>query len=205
LKSAENQIRVELLVIDFGAREECHLEKKSADSLVRYRVPMSWALGLLALALARPTPQLLALGVPIGAFGQALRLWAAGYLKKNEGVTRSGPYAMTRNPLYLGSSIMGLGFVVASGRWELAAVLVVLVVGIFLPVMKTEARNLEQRFSSVYTDYAKAVPLFFPRYSPQTQRQPFSWKLVRRNREHVTVMGWLGVVVLLGLKMFLSS
>ncbi len=184
------------------------MNKNWANSLVRYRVPMSWALGLLALAIARPTPQFLAVGVSIGAIGQALRLWAAAHLIKDEGVTRSGPYALTRNPLYLGSSIIGFGFVLASERWELAAAFVVLVLGVFLPVMKAEAQRLEQRFPQAYLDYAGAVPLFFPGFRSRKDwynERRFSWELVRRNREHVTVAGWLGTVALLCLKTFLSS
>ena len=144
------------------------MERNWANSLVRYRVPISWALGLLALAIAKPTPQLLALGVPIGAMGQVLRLWSAGHLIKGEGVTRSGPYALTRNPLYLGSSVIGLGFVVAAGRWELLAILAILLFGVFLPVMKTEAQSLERRFPQAYSEYVSAVPMFFPRFRPRT-------------------------------------
>jgi hypothetical protein len=103
---------------------------------------------------------------------------------------------------------MGLGFVVASGRWELVVVLVILLVGVFFPVMMNEAQKLAQRFPQDYADYSSEVPFFVPRFQRREEwfnERRFSWMFVRRNREHVTVAGWLGVVTLLGVKMIWNS
>src|SRR5687768_4374284 len=76
--------------------------------LARWRVPLGYALGGVALWLADPTPRSLALGAAVGAVGEALRVWAAGHLEKGREVTNTGPYAVTRHPLYAGSTIMGV-------------------------------------------------------------------------------------------------
>lgn len=178
------------------------------QNLVRLRVPLSWGLGLLTLWLARPTPAGYAAGLTLALLGQTLRIWAAGHLVKGVGVTRSGPYAWTRNPLYLGSTLVGLGFCVAAGRPELLLVLVALMLGVFVPVMKAEALHLSGSCGGVYPDYAKAVPVFFPTRMPRAEwlrEKPFAWARVRANREHVTLAGCMAVALLLGLKLALRG
>jgi protein-S-isoprenylcysteine O-methyltransferase Ste14 len=175
-----------------------------AERLVRLRVPLTWALGLAAIVLARPTAELFSLGLIIAALGEALRIWAAGHLVKGGEVTRSGPYSWTRNPLYLGSSLMGLGFCIAAGRWELGALLGILLFGVYRPVILTEAEKLAERFPEDYAAYAKTVPLFFPvpwRRGPGGRDRGFSWERVWANREYKAAAGWLAVVLLLWSKM----
>jgi protein-S-isoprenylcysteine O-methyltransferase Ste14 len=182
--------------------------KTFRERLVRLRVPVTWILGLLALALARPTPRLLIAGGLIAALGEALRVWSAGHLMKGVEVTQSGPYAWTRNPLYLGSSLMGLGFAVATGRWELLVVLLVLLFAVFRPVIRTEARKLSERFPEDYAGYAREVPLFLPRpwrRAAGARSRSFSWARVRGNREIQTIAGCLAVVILLWVKMKWAS
>ncbi len=93
-----------------------------------------------------------------------MRAYAAGHLVKNQKVAMSGPYAWTRNPLYLGSSFMGLGFAVAGGNWMLAVACLLLFVGIYWPVIKREEDYLRREFGEVYIKYAERVPLFFPNF-----------------------------------------
>lgn len=168
--------------------------------LVRLRVPLSWLLGLAALYVARPTPLSFGAGVAIGALGQMVRVWASGHLIKGEGLTQSGPYALTRNPLYFGSCLMGLGFAVASGRWQLLLVLGMLIVVVFVPVMRREAGELAARYPKAYAEYAESVSLFFPKPAKRSgggDERRFTWSRVRKNREHVTLAGWASVVLLL--------
>lgn len=175
--------------------------------LVRFRVPASWALGLLALFLARPTPLHYIFGLGMAAVGEAVRVWAAGHLQKEGGITRSGPYVWTRNPLYLGSFLIGMGFAVATARWEVVLLLGVLVIGVYLPVIRTEAAQLGRQYPGVYAEYARQVPLILPRPWRRPlrrgieSRQRFSWARTLVNREHVTLLGWLAVAALLGWKM----
>jgi protein-S-isoprenylcysteine O-methyltransferase Ste14 len=146
----------------------------------------------------------LVVGVIVAALGEALRVWAAGHLIKGGEVTQSGPYAWTRNPLYLGSSLMGLGFSVAAGRWELFVFLIALLLAVYRPVIKTEAEKLAERFPETYERYATAVPLFLPRpwlRESWGQNRRFSWERVWANKEYKTVAGWLSVVVLLWIKL----
>ncbi len=172
--------------------------------LVKLRVPLSWVLGLVALYLAKPTLPYFVAGVAIAALGEMVRVWAAGHLVKGEGLTRSGPYSLTRNPLYFGSCLLGLGFAVASGRWQLLLLLGLLVFMVFIPVMRREASELAVRHPTAYGEYAESVSLFFPKPGKrggEGAEQHFAWSRVRRNREHVTLAGWAAVVFLLWWKM----
>ncbi|HZD05008.1 MAG TPA: methyltransferase, partial [Longimicrobiales bacterium] len=81
------------------------------------RLRAVWLLVIPFLWLARPTPALLATGAGLAAVGLAVRAWAAGFIHKERELTTAGPYAYTRNPLYLGSFLVGIGVTVAGGRW----------------------------------------------------------------------------------------
>lgn len=184
------------------------MRSKLASGLVRWRVPLGWALGLLTLVLAKPTPSTYAGGLAIAAVGESVRLWASGHLVKGEGITRSGPYAWTRNPLYLGSTIMGLGFGLASRSWVIFMLFVGFVVGVILPVIRTEATKLAERHPRDFRGYAEAVPLFFPALRPHREwlhEREFDWGRVWANREYRAVAGWLGAVWILGVKMLVAG
>lgn len=171
-------------------------------SLARVRVPLGWALGILALAIAEPSPELYAAGLGLAALGEGWRLWAAGHLEKNRVLTTSGPYAHTRNPLYLGSLFVGLGFALATGRLVLVLVPLGLFALVYVPVMKREARRLADAFPETYAAYADSVPLFLPRARARAEgRESFRWERVKRNREHVTVLGLVAVGLFLWWRM----
>lgn len=179
--------------------------------LARWRVPLGWLLGLTALYVARPTAGTLLAGVVVSLFGEGLRLWASGHLEKNRRLSTDGPYAWTRNPLYLGSLLVGLGFCLATGRPVLVIVLAVVFLLVYLPVMKREAARLEESFPGDYAAYAARVPLFVPRPPAEGPRPEsespssrFSWTRVRENREHWTVLGLLLVVTILSGKLWLG-
>jgi protein-S-isoprenylcysteine O-methyltransferase Ste14 len=168
----------------------------------RWRVPLGFALSLAYLVLARPTPRLLAVGSGVALVGLLLRAWAAGYLEKGSSLATSGPYAFTRNPLYLGSALIGAGFAVAGRSALMAAAFIVLLVIVYRPVIRREERFLSQKFGSAYRDYAACVPLFLPRLRPSTaSKEHFRWRRYRKNREYEAAMGWAAGVALLALKM----
>ena len=102
------------------------------------------------MVLARPTAGLLALGAVLAAFGVAVRGWAAGCIRKERELTTAGPYAHTRNPLYLGSLLIGLGVTVAGGRWEFLALFGLLFVWVYGRTIRAEAHHLEQVFGERY-------------------------------------------------------
>jgi Putative protein-S-isoprenylcysteine methyltransferase len=170
----------------------------------RWRVPLGFLCGALFLVLAKPKPLTLAIGGAIALLGLTLRAWAAGHIRKNSALATSGPYAFTRNPLYLGSFILGLGFTIASGRWWLGLLFAALFLGIYLPVMRVEAKTLAELFGEDYKLYASAVPLFFPRPMPyrdeKSREIKFDASLYMRYREYQAAIGLVVALGLLALK-----
>ena len=133
----------------------------------RWRVPLGFLCGATFIVLARPALRTLVIGGAVAVLGLGLRAWAAGHIRKNAALAVSGPYAYSRNPLYLGSFFLGIGFTLAAGRPVLlGAVFAALFLGIYLPVMRVEALTLAELFGDEYRRYARAVPLFFPRLTP---------------------------------------
>lgn len=150
----------------------------------RWRVPLGWVLGVLVLVLARPTPTSLLVGAAVALPGELLRLWASGHIEKTRALATGGPYAHTRNPLYLGSALLALGIAAASASaWAVAAV--ALYMAAFYPsVMREEAAFLRGKFGADFEAWARAVPSFLPRWraaGPRTSR--FEWRRVAGNRE----------------------
>ena len=173
----------------------------------RWRVPLGFVCLALFLLLARPRPWTLALGALVALPGLALRAWATGHLRKNETLATTGPYAHTRNPLYLGSLLMGVGFTIAAGNWLLIIIFLAMLLGIYLPVMRVESATLAELFGEKYKQYAQHVPLILPRLSPyrspDQQKVTFDSALYRRYREYRAALGLLGAWLLLALKALL--
>jgi hypothetical protein len=138
--------------------------------------------------------------------GLAIRAWAAGHIRKNTELATSGPYAFTRNPLYFGSFLLGLGFTIASGRWPLALLFAALFIGIYFPVMRVEASTMGQLFGSDFDSYKRSVPLFFPRLTPYRSDKSaavrFDGALYLRYREYRAALGLLVAWGLLLIKTF---
>lgn len=181
-------------------------EKTVGESWMRWRVRAGYPVALACLFLASPTPHSLALGVGIAALGLVLRGAAAGHLQKHERLASSGPYAYTRNPLYLGSAVLAAGFLLAGRSW-VAAVITTAYFALFYPaVMRREKQELRLLYGPAFDDYAKRVPLFWPRLAPGVSTPvEFSWGLYRRNREYQAALGFLLGVALLGLRMYLRG
>jgi protein-S-isoprenylcysteine O-methyltransferase Ste14 len=155
----------------------------------RYRVPAGWLVGLLVVVLARPTPSSLLLGLPLALAGEVVRVWASGHIEKTKRLATGGPYAHSRNPLYVGSLLIALGVGVAcASPWVVLAVAVYFLA--FYPrVMREEAGFLAAKFPAEYGDWAGAVPLFWPRLAPAGPRvSRFEWERVRVNREWRTAI-----------------
>jgi protein-S-isoprenylcysteine O-methyltransferase Ste14 len=166
--------------------------------------------GAAFILLARPAFRTLAIGGAVALFGLMVRAWAAGHIRKNAALATSGPYAFTRNPLYLGSFILGLGFTIAAGRpWLLGAIFAALFLGIYLPVMRVEATTLAELFGEEYRRYAEAVPLFVPRVAPYrngpARDTKFDAGLYLRYREYRAALGLLAAWGALALKVFLVN
>lgn len=172
---------------------------------MRWRVRVGYPVGILYWVLARPTTQWILCGGAIAALGLVIRGIASGYLRKDRELATSGPYACTRNPLYLGSAFLATGFIAAGHSW-IAGVLVGAYFAVFYyAVMHNEEADLRARFGAAFEAYAARVPLFFPR-APQKpantagsnadMTQRFSWEQYTRNREY---KAFIGVVIGLGI------
>lgn len=172
----------------------------------RWRVPLGFLGAAVFILLARPRPVLLFVGGGISLIGLTLRAWASGHIRKNAELAVSGPYAYTRNPLYLGSFLLGLGFTICSGRLTLGVLFALLFLGIYLPVMRVEASTLAELFADGYSHYAREVPLFFPRLIPyrdeNSEKVGFNTSLYLRYREYRAALGLLLAWGLLAFKAY---
>ncbi len=136
----------------------------------RIRVPLGFLFAAFFLVLAKPDWWSLAAGSAVAAIGVWIRAVASGHVQKNEELATSGPYAYTRNPLYLGSIAIAAGFALAALRWEIAAALAILFAGIYLPVIRGEEEFLSQHFAN-YADYCARVPRLLPRLTAAGQAE----------------------------------
>ena len=171
------------------------------------RVPVGTVLGVLFLVLMHPSWRSLWIGGLIAFSGAILRLWAAGHIEKGRVLTQGGPYAFTRNPLYLGSFFMALGIIVAGqGYWLLLAFGLFFAL-FYFPVMRAEEQELLHGYGARFVEYSEKVPLFFPAFrktDPNQASSRFLWSRVIRNREHRTLSGLLVAEALLILRTFVQ-
>src|ERR1043166_132133 len=167
--------------------------RRGGTWIQRWRVPLGFVCAAIFLWLAKTTRTALVIGACVSLIGLAIRAWAAGHIRKNAQLAISGPYAFTRNPLYFGSFLLGLGFTIASGRLVLGLLFVALFVGIYLPVMGVEAETLAKLFPTDYAMYKRSVPLFFPRLTPFREHNSlpvkFDSSLYFRYREYRAALG----------------
>jgi protein-S-isoprenylcysteine O-methyltransferase Ste14 len=167
----------------------------------RWRVRLGYPLAIVVLLLAHPTPRSIAIGALVGAIGLWVRALAAGHLHKQELLTVSGPYAYTRNPLYFGSAILTIGAAVAMNSWIAAVLLLAYFAVFYSVVMRREEGELRFHHGAAFDEYAKAVPLFFPRltaaHPSQGVERAFSFAQYKKNREFRAAIGFLLLLVLL--------
>lgn len=171
----------------------------------RIRVPLGFLFAAWFLWLARPTWTLMLLSLLLVAPGVWLRGYAAGYVKKNAELTRTGPYAYTRNPLYLGSMMIAFGFAWASGSWIIFVALAVGFLAIYLPTIRSEEEYLRANFAG-FDDYARQVPRLLPRLTPAKNDLPpgrFSRERYLHHREYNALMGAAALYAVLAARLLL--
>jgi isoprenylcysteine carboxyl methyltransferase (ICMT) family protein YpbQ len=161
---------------------------RATELLARRRVALGFAAGVAALVFAQPTTRSVAIGMSIAAAGELLRVWAAGHLNKSREVTSSGPYRWVAHPLYLGSSIMGVGLAVAC-----ASVLVAALIAVYLTVTLTAAMRSEEAF------LRRTFPDGYDRYrrGEASGDRRFGLGQAIANREYRAVIGLVVVALLL--------
>jgi protein-S-isoprenylcysteine O-methyltransferase Ste14 len=171
----------------------------------RIRVPVGFAFAVVYLWLAKPTVGSIGLGLALIVPGLLIRTLASGHVQKNEQLATTGPYAYTRNPLYLGSLILTLGFGLAARNGWIAAGIVLIFLGIYWPVIKTEEEFLRVRFPE-YDEYARNVPRLMPRLTSfEKSTGEFSSALYRKHREYNALLGSLAILAALVIKMILNA
>ena len=163
-----------------------------SSTLARFRTRLGLVVGAAAFWLARPTLDTVAVGAMIAALGEALRIWAAGHLHKSREVTSSGPYRWLGHPLYVGSSIMGVGLAVASASVVVTLLIVTYLAATIAAAVTTEEAFLRRQFRDDYERYRSG--------SRATVTRRFSFARVFANGEHRTMVGFVLVVLLLALK-----
>ena len=171
--------------------------KPYADAVARLRVPSGFLLVLVFAWFSRPTPLSMAIGVPLSLAGLALRAWAAGCLAKNRQLATGGPYAYTRNPLYIGTLLVAAGLAVASRSIGLAALLAAVFLLVYLPVIQNEEQHLRQIFPE-YAEYAERVPALIPRLpARENNSNPFRMGLYLKNQEYQAGLGFFAGMLFL--------
>ena len=162
------------------------------ELLARRRVALGWIAVVATIVLAHPTWVTWRIGLAIAAAGELVRVWAAGHLEKSREVTRSGPYRWTRHPLYVGSSIMALGIVIAARSGVVAILAALYMSSTLTAAIRTEEAFLSRAFGDTYDRYrdSRAEPM----------RRHFSLARAMRNREYRAMAGLAAGFALLALK-----
>jgi protein-S-isoprenylcysteine O-methyltransferase Ste14 len=167
----------------------------AAGFFTRWRVRLGYPLAVIVLWLARPSLRSILSGAIVGGVGLWIRASAAGHLHKKEVLTMTGPYALTRNPLYLGSFLLMTGAALAAHSWWSALILFAYFALFYSFVMRREERELLQRHGEAFREYARTVPLFFPRMTPAKSASGdaggFSFAQYKKNREYRAAIGFL--------------
>jgi len=169
----------------------------------RIRVPLGFVFAAVFLWLARPTWTSMLWSVLLVGAGVWLRGYASGYVRKNTELATTGPYAHTRNPLYLGSMMIAFGFAAAAESWVILVALAVLFAVIYLPTIQSEEAFLRGHFPG-FEAYAARVPRLLPRLTAaatDAERGRFSMPLYRQHREYNCLMGATAIYVALILRL----
>jgi protein-S-isoprenylcysteine O-methyltransferase Ste14 len=160
--------------------------------VARLRVPIGFVSSVFVLWLAHPTWRTLAIGTFVASIGEAFRVWAAGHLEKGREVTTSGPYAFTRHPLYVGSSIIGIGLAIASNSLIVGALIGAYLIVTLTAAIRTEEAHLTEKFGKRYPEYRAG--------RVSTESRGFSVARAMRNREYRAMAGLLVAFALLAVK-----
>jgi len=162
-----------------------------------HRIVATAPVAVLLIVMARPTPLLLLIGGTLVLLGEAGRMWSSGHIDKNAELATAGPYAHTRNPLYVANLLLLLGFCVMSGILWVAALALLAFAMIYRPVIREEAAHMAKLFGEDYRRWSAEVPLFFPRLTAAPhQTGAFSWKLVLQHREHKNAAAFIPGILL---------
>jgi protein-S-isoprenylcysteine O-methyltransferase Ste14 len=185
--------------------------KQSRKFWMRWRVRLGYPVAVVFLALAKADPRWIGIGGIVAAFGLLVRGAASGHLRKDEELATTGPYAVTRNPLYLGSAFLAAGFMIAGHSLWAGLIVGVYFAVFYYAVIRNEEADLRKRFGAAFDEYAARTPLFFPSIrAPKPDGRPayasanaFSWAQYRRNREYQALLGTIAGLGIVWLRMWI--
>jgi protein-S-isoprenylcysteine O-methyltransferase Ste14 len=177
---------------------------------MRWRVRLGYPLAVFYLLLASPAPHWIVIGAVVAAFGLLIRAIAAGHLRKDRELATTGPYARTRNPLYLGSAFLAAGFAIAGHNWWAGSLVIIYFAVFYYAVMKNEESDLHIRFGAAFDLYAQNVPLFLPSLigtgyvlpPASAAEKQFSWPQYARNREYRALIGTVAAFAFVWLRVW---
>lgn len=173
---------------------------KLKNVIYEWRVRAGSLIAIAAIIFAKPTFKLILLGFLISFFGLLVRTWACGHIQKEEKLSMSGPYRYTRNPLYLGNVIIGIGLIVGSGSWWILGIICFYFLVFYPVIIDIEKKKMEKLFPLQYRKF-KQVPLFIPSLKPKLpyNKKRFKWSLFLENREYRAFTGvilfWSAMII----------
>jgi Phospholipid methyltransferase len=171
-----------------------------ARRLARVRVPIGFLCAGVVLWLAEPTGRSLLSGGGVAAIGEALRIWAAGHLNKSREVTSSGPYRWLAHPLYMGSSILGVGLAIAAANWIVTVLIACYLLTTMMAAIRSEEAFLRGKFGDRYDRYRRGSSPEGAAAAEGGRSRRFSVAQALANHEHRAVVGLAFAVLLLALK-----
>lgn len=172
--------------------------------IARMRVPAGGLVAIAVVLFAHPTRISMLLGIAVTLAGEAVRIWASGYIRKNTRLAMDGPYGHTRNPLYVGNLLIGLGVVIAAGNAWMAVIFALYYVLCYGATIRCESEVLARLFGDEFEKYCAEVPGFFPRLRATGKRGGrFDRRLIWRNREYRAIVAVVVVYCLIALRSLL--
>ena len=167
----------------------------------RIRVPLGFVLAAVYIYLAKPSWLSLAVGAVVAFIGVSIRAAASGHVKKNTELTKTGPYAYVRNPLYVGSIVIATGFAIAAMSTWIVVILALMFVLIYVPVIRSEEAFLRGTFAD-FDEYCRKVPRLVPRFTRAYEGTgSFSRELYLKHREYNALVGTAAMLAALVIKM----
>jgi protein-S-isoprenylcysteine O-methyltransferase Ste14 len=168
--------------------------------LLRARIPASVLMAVAIVVLSQPRYESWLIGSVVIILGELLRIWASGHIHKMAEVTRTGPYALCRHPLYLGHFLIATGFCIIGDSITAFIIVTLFFLLIYMPTWKNEEKNLIEKFGNTYSEFMQITPALLPRWNSLALSGNFSWEMVKKHREwnHATglFVAVLGMVAL---------
>ncbi len=163
----------------------------------KFRFAVLYPFGVFIVLFTTPDDNSLRIGAPFIVIGLLIRVWANGYAIKLEKLTTSGPYAFLRHPLYLGTMLIAIGFMIMLKIYVLGALFIILMASIYYKTIKSEELMLEERFKEVYDDYKRRVPAIFPTVFPykEGEKWSFSFRRLHKSKEYKLFL-WMIVLTI---------